>query len=266
MCLTLTPSHPPPPPHPTPSPLNQLRTHRELSEVKLTATIGHVARTREIGAEATARRALIVTETDTALLANAEIAMRWHELSSLSLPEDLAAALGAQKTASDAVLARKDTLLHDLALASTRREAIFADALAQQALAVDTLAQRLPTAFTEARAARARELAAIEAAFSAERTELLLSQRREIDALGDARRSLEVRFTEDRIVREDVHTTELYATQAAEMENYQKLKVKLENDIALLEQQLEAMKFTYLLNKGESETWQGNVKTLSVCL
>ena len=38
------------------------------------------------------------------------------------------------------------------------------------------------------------------------------------------------------------------------MESYQRLKVKFERDVAGLEQQLEAMKFTYLLNKGETRS------------
>ena len=213
--------------------------------------MGLVARNREVGVETSLRKIHVASELDATSRENAEIALRWHELSLMELPEDLAAALAAQKKTSEAVLARKDSLLRELGRAGTRREAAFAEALAHQALTVEALSQRLSPAFAETRASRARELASIEAAFTAERADLLVSQRRELEALGDARRTLEARFTEDRLVREDVHTTELYATQAAEMENYQKLKVKLENDVALLEQQLEAMKFTYLLNKGE---------------
>ena len=56
------------------------------------------------------------------------------------------------------------------------------------------------------------------------------------------RRSMETRYVEDGISREDSYARELYEMQAADAENYQKLKVKLETDVAILEQQLEHMK------------------------
>jgi hypothetical protein len=57
---------------------------------------------------------------------------------------------------------------------------------------------------------------AIEAAFAAERDALLGAQRRELDALSDARRNLEARAIDARTAAEESHTHELYATQAAE--------------------------------------------------
>ena len=56
------------------------------------------------------------------------------------------------------------------------------------------------------------------------------------------RRGMETRYVEEGISREDAYARELYEMQAADAENYQKLKVKLETDVAILEQQLEHMK------------------------
>ncbi len=61
------------------------------------------------------------------------------------------------------------------------------------------------------------------------------------------RRSMETRYVEDGIAREDTYSRELYDMQAADAENYQKLKVKLETDVAILEQQLEHMKVRAML-------------------
>jgi dynein regulatry complex protein 1 len=53
---------------------------------------------------------------------------------------------------------------------------------------------------------------------------------------------METRYVEDGVAREEAYARELYDMQAADAENYQKLKVKLETDVAILEQQLEHMK------------------------
>ena len=129
-----------------------------------------------------------------------------------------------------------------------------------------SLVAQIRNGFYATRAEHATQLRAIEAAFVAEREELLASQKREVDALFEARRGLETRYSEDRIAREAAHAAELYNLQAADLENYQKLKVKLEGDCALLEQQLEATRFTYMLNQGACARGGGSIREACMCV
>ncbi len=54
--------------------------------------------------------------------------------------------------------------------------------------------------------------------------------------------------------RARIHADPTQPPCSCAVESYQRLKVKFERDVAGLEQQLEAMKFTYLLNKGETRS------------
>jgi hypothetical protein len=176
--------------------------------------------------------------------------MRWGALRLQELPEELAGALEAQRSACASVLQRKAALQQHLQAEAARKDEAFAVMLDAQRGALDALQGRMRAQFLEHRDATGAQLRELEAAFLREREELMAAQRRELEALLEARRGAEEGYVESRLAREEAHAAELYATQAADLENHQKLKVKLERDVMLLEQQLEAMKFTYILNKG----------------
>jgi len=97
------------------------------------------------------------------------------------------------------------------------------------------------------------ELDTIEDEFKSERAELLSNCKGEVDSLFDRRRKAELQFLEAKQEREEKYQTELEAMQAKDAEDYNKLKIKLETDIQTLEQQLEAMRATYLLNTEKLE-------------
>lgn len=194
--------------------------------------------------------AKIADEAAGASQASATIMMRWDALRLQGLPEELAASLEAQRSACASVLARKAALVQYLQAEAARKDEAFAVMLDAQRGALDALQGRMRAQFLEHRDATGAQLRELEAAFLREREELMAAQRRELEALLEARRGAEEGYVESRLAREEAHAAELYATQAADLENHQKLKVKLERDVMLLEQQLEAMKFTYTLNKG----------------
>lgn len=95
---------------------------------------------------------------------------------------------------------------------------------------------------------------------SRERAGTLNANRKELEGLLEARKGMEARYVEEKLAREEAYTRELLDMQTADAENFHKLKVKLETDVAILEQQLENMKFTYLLN---SEKLEYNYRVLT---
>lgn len=228
----------------------QLRTGRGVSEVLSSAAGEEMAHRAAEAARLAQQAARLADEAAGTSQASAAIMMRWDSLKLRELPEELAGALEEQRSACAGVLARKAALVVHLHAEAARKDEEFAVMLDAQRGALDALMGRMRVQFLEHRDATGAQLREVEAAFLREREELMAAQRRELDALLDSRRRLEEGYVEGRLAREEGHAAELYATQAADLENFQKLKVKLERDVMLLEQQLEAMKFTYILNKG----------------
>ncbi len=216
----------------------------------MAADTEEVERWAREGAAVAARSKRLVEEAEAASQACASIVMRWDSIQQKPLPEELALALEEQRVACAAVLKRKSELLAYLAEAASRKEEEFTVALGSQRSAMDALVGKLRAQFSDYREKAAAALRDAEAGFEAEREELLGAQNREVDSLFEARRGLETRLAEDRRAREEANADELYATQQADLENYAKLKAKLSADLSLLDQQLEGIKFTYLLNKG----------------
>ena len=179
--------------------------------------------------------------------------MRWADLRERALPQELAVELEAQKAACARILEARERLIASLAEEIKVKDEEYVKGLQQQRADVDALLQRMAAQFTELRDMYSDKLAGVEASFVAEREAMLATNKAEVEALFDARRRAEAKFADDKLVREERSATEAYAMQAADLENFQKLKVKLETDISILEQQLEHMKFIYLLNTEKLE-------------
>jgi hypothetical protein len=225
-----------------------------VTDFRVAADTEEVERWAREGAAVAARSKRLVEEAEAASQACASIVMRWDAIKEKALPEELSLALEEQRVACAAVLKRKSELLAYLVEAASRKEEEFTVGVGAQRAAMDALVGKLRAQFVEFRDASAAALRDVEAGFAAEREELVAAQKREVDSLFEARRGLETRLAEDRRAREEAHADELYATQQADLENYAKLKAKLSGDLSLLDQQLEGIKFTYLLNKG---AWAG---------
>jgi dynein regulatry complex protein 1 len=67
------------------------------------------------------------------------------------------------------------------------------------------------------------------------------------------RKTKEIAFMEERFKRVERNETELYNLRVKDMEEFNELKIKLETDVQILEQQLQQMKATYQLNQEKLE-------------
>ncbi len=65
----------------------------------------------------------------------------------------------------------------------------------------------------------------------------------------EERRTKEVAFLDERFKRVERNETELHNLRVRDAEEYNEMKVKLETDVQILEQQLQQMKATYQLNQ-----------------
>jgi len=229
------------------------RTLEEITSVRIAADARELERRALEAARVADRQQKLREEAGIAARANASVTMRWADLRERALPQELANELEEQKAACMRILQARDVLINGLTLELKQKDEEFVKGLSQQRLDIDALLTRMAAQFSELRDTYADELAAVEAAFVKEREDLLASNKADMDGVFDARRRAEGKFADEKLQREDKNAAEIYAIQAADLENYQKLKVKLETDVAILEQQLEHMKFIYLLNTEKLE-------------
>merc|ERR1711865_1084428 len=95
-----------------------------------------------------------------------------------------------------------------------------------------------------------QQLEEIEGAFEQERTDLLGKNKAEIEALFEKRRHMEeMEFLERRQERQKGFESQIDELRTTNADDYNKTKISLEKGIQELEQHLEKMMSTYLLNK-----------------
>ena len=82
------------------------------------------------------------------------------------------------------------------------------------------------------------ELSLIERAFMEERTELIESNIKEVEGLFDQRRNGESKYMEERSDKIEDHVRQLENLRVQDSEEYSMVKIKLETDVQILEQQL----------------------------
>ena len=199
------------------------------------------------------RRHELLTEAENSAKRNAAIAMKWNAVIAKEIPQELLAEMNLQKEACDRVIAAKDTLRNAFLNELKQKDDEYVKALKKQAEDIDKLLQRMGIQFMELRKAYEDELEEIETAFSHEREELRANNREEIDLLLDKRSRMEQTFMEKRQQRADEHASQLEQLKTQDAEDFNILKITLQTEVQSLQQQLEEMKATYLLNTEKLE-------------
>jgi dynein regulatory complex protein 1 len=191
---------------------------------------------------------------------NAAVEMRWAELLDQAMPQELHREIRQQKQACVEIIKSKDDLIRDFQQQLKSKDEEYVKALKQQADDVEDMLTKMHTEFKDLQEEYEVELEAIEAAFMAERDELLGDNKSEIDGLFEKRRAMELAYMDAKQKREEQYQRELDELVVKDAEEYNKLKIKLETDIQTLEQQLEEMRATYQLN---TEKLEYNFRVLS---
>jgi dynein regulatory complex protein 1 len=97
------------------------------------------------------------------------------------------------------------------------------------------------------------EIVAIERAFIEERAQIIEKNVKEIENLFQTRKENEIRYLEERSNRVQDNCDALDEVRVQDAEEYNLVKIKLETDVQILEQQLQQMKATYQLNTEKLE-------------
>ncbi|OBS70944.1 hypothetical protein A6R68_00540 [Neotoma lepida] len=98
-----------------------------------------------------------------------------------------------------------------------------------------------------------QELLHIEKAFELERQELLSNNKKKWERALQAHNAKELEYLINRMKKVDDYEKQLNKQRAWDCEEYNTIKIKLEGDVQILEQQLQQMKATYQLNQEKLE-------------
>ncbi|KAG5459892.1 MAG: hypothetical protein BJ554DRAFT_8132 [Olpidium bornovanus] len=195
--------------------------------------------------------------------ANAEIQAAWRKASSAKGPHALNAVrqrpaaatkrpvrplLCTQREACEALIANKHRLTAEYSAELKGKDDDYVKELKRQAEEIDTLLQRMDEEYKKYQRTLQDELEHIERAFMEERTELIDANVKELETLFAQRRANETRYMEERAERIAENVRALESLRVHDAEEYNLVKIKLETDVQVLEQQLQQMRATYQLN------------------
>ena len=198
-------------------------------------------------------RAKLLAEAEKSARQNAAVAMKWADLFSIEVPQELYEQIEKQRQACERIISSKDKLILDIKNELKKKDDEFVKTLKRQAEDTDTLLQYMSRQFVEMQAAYNEELEEIESAFLQERSDLLSSNQMEIQDLSDKRTRLEQEFMDRYLSTVERYQLDLENLRIQDAEDYHILKIRLETDIQNLEQHLEAMRATYQLNTEKLE-------------
>lgn len=198
-------------------------------------------------------RAKLLAEAEQSARQNAAVAMRWADLFSIEVSQDLYEQIEKQRLACEKIITSKDKLVTEIKAELKRKDDDFVKTLKRQSEDVDALLQYMSTQYVEMQNGYREELDEIEAALLAERSDLLEANRRELQDLFDKRSKMEQDFMDRYLSSVEHYQQQLEQLRIADAEDYHILKIRLETDIQSLEQHLEAMRATYQLNTEKLE-------------
>mmetsp|Transcript_8300 Transcript_8300/g.21013 ORF Transcript_8300/g.21013 Transcript_8300/m.21013 type:complete len:666 (-) Transcript_8300:22-2019(-) len=185
---------------------------------------------------------------------NAAIEMKWADLLNMDIPQELNEQLRYQKNACQQIIESKDRRIRDFQTELKNKDEEYIKMLKQQSADITSLVVKMRDQYHTLRRHYERQLEEIETAFEKERSELLNKNKAEIEALFEKRRQMEeTEFLERRQERDRGFQKSIEQLRTDFADDYNKCKIALWKGIQELEQHLEKMMSTYLLNREKLE-------------
>ncbi|KAK2156744.1 hypothetical protein LSH36_206g03032 [Paralvinella palmiformis] len=182
-----------------------------------------------------------------------DITKKWESALQKEIPQDLHEMLMQQKAACDAMIDEKNKLINDFQMELKQKDDHYVKDLKKQADDIDLLIERMDEQVKQLTKAKREELDEIEKAFVAERRDMLELHSKKWDSAMQQRRDRELEYMKAREKRVEEYEQQLQHLRVQDTEEYNQVKIKLETDVQILQQQLQQMKATYQLNQEKLE-------------
>ncbi len=182
-----------------------------------------------------------------------EISKKWLKTKNMKIPQDLQSLLQAQKATCSAMIDEKDKLIQELQHELKSKDDQYVKHLKKQAEDVDLIIERMEDQAKTLSKAYRKELNEIEVSFATERQDLLDTHQAEWEKAVSERSGKEKDFLEAREKRIEENERQIQHLRVRNAEEFNRVKIKLETDIQILQQQIQQMKATFQLNSEKLE-------------
>ncbi|NXI41127.1 DRC1 protein, partial [Galbula dea] len=182
-----------------------------------------------------------------------EITSKWALAKEMLIPEELWQLLNQQQQQCALLLEEKNKLIDDLKQELRSKDEEYVQAIKKQSADVHLLLERMEEQIRLMLKTYHQKLLQIEKAFEQERQELLASKRERLDEAIQALSARELEHLHARLERVEQFEKQLKQLRLQDEEEYNSMKIQLENDVQNLEKQLQQMKAVYQLNQEKLE-------------
>uniref|UniRef100_A0A2H1V4W7 SFRICE_000310 n=1 Tax=Spodoptera frugiperda TaxID=7108 RepID=A0A2H1V4W7_SPOFR len=176
------------------------------------------------------------------------ISENWDKMLEIKDPLDIDAEMKEQKKKCDALLTQKDALIAELKSDLKRMDEAYYEDLEKQDHDIKELSDRIEKQITIMQRAYAKQLTLIEAAVNIERDAMTEHNNKRWEALHKQCDKEEVAHMEYRFLQLDEHKLEMEAIMWDHHEKYREAKIELESLMQELQQELEKLKATCIIN------------------
>ncbi|XP_060066143.1 dynein regulatory complex protein 1-like [Ylistrum balloti] len=182
-----------------------------------------------------------------------EITKKWESALQKEIPQALHQMLRQQKQNCDTIVGDKNKLINDFQQELKIKDDQYVKDLKKQAEDVDLMIERMEEQMKKVTKAARKQLNETEMAFNAERNELLDTHKKKWEERMEHRRQKEIDYMKAREKRVEDYEQQIHTIRVQDAEEYNMIKIRLETDVQILEQQLQQMKATYQLNQEKLE-------------
>ncbi|KAF9416793.1 hypothetical protein HW555_005923 [Spodoptera exigua] len=220
----------------------------KVTNVKVTTDEREVIRRTHFFKKMSSSMKKIEDEANEAQIQYEAISENWEKMLEIKDPLDIDAEMKEQKKKCDALLAQKDALIAELKSDLKKMDEGYYEDLEKQDNDIKELSDRIEKQVTIMQRAYAKQLALIEAAVNIERQAMTEHNNKRWEALYKQCDKEEVAHLEYRFLQLDEHKQEMEAIMWDHHEKYREAKIELESLIQELQQELEKLKATCIIN------------------
>ncbi|XP_049949190.1 dynein regulatory complex protein 1 [Schistocerca serialis cubense] len=222
---------------------------RELvTNVRVASDSREVKHREELAIAREKRTKVVEEEAEKSLKKFEEIDQKWSSILVSKDPLDIHHAMEEQKVKCRELIEQKNMLIEELRHELKQADIRFHEDQKKQKDDVVTLAERIDNQVNVMRRAYRQELRLIEQAIEIERKQLLDTNKKRWDPLYSERETEEIENMEKKFQQVAEFEEEMRKIDLEHEENYRESKIKLETDIQILQQELEQIKASCLLN------------------
>ncbi|KAM9563033.1 dynein regulatory complex protein 1 [Guaruba guarouba] len=183
----------------------------------------------------------------------AEITSKWALAKDMTIPQDLWQLLNQQQQLCVLLLDQKNKLISELQQELKNKDEQYVQAIKKQSDDIHLLLERMEEQIRTMLKTYRHNFLQIEKAFEKERRELLDSNRKKWEEAIQAHNAQEMEYLGARMRKVEEFEKQLSQLRVQDEEEYNNMKMQLENDVEHLERQLQQMKAVYHLNQEKLE-------------